>query len=119
MGRKAAARINEALLAGQEPLQADLDAVRYALDQARRAEPADSCGWHTGLLLAGLADRELAAAELCSDAHRRRRCRKIPTRASARVGHERRRPVAWRGRTDAFTGARTTAWASNRLGPAQ
>ena len=39
MGRKAAARINEALLAGQEPLQADLDAVRYALDQARRAEP--------------------------------------------------------------------------------
>ena len=39
MGRKAAVRINEALLAGQEPLQADLDAVRYALDQARRAEP--------------------------------------------------------------------------------
>ena len=39
MGRKAAVRINEALLAGQEPLQADLDAVRYALDQVRRAEP--------------------------------------------------------------------------------
>ena len=41
MGRKAAARINEALLAGQESLQADLDAVRYALEQSQRAKPLE------------------------------------------------------------------------------
>ena len=32
-GRTAAARINEALLTGREPLPADLDAVRYAIEQ--------------------------------------------------------------------------------------
>jgi len=35
VGRKAAARINEALLTGREVLPADLDAVRYAIEQAR------------------------------------------------------------------------------------
>ena len=35
MGRKAAARINEALLTRREVLPADLDAVRYAIEQAR------------------------------------------------------------------------------------
>ena len=35
MGRTAAARINEALLTGREVLPADLDAVRYAIEQAR------------------------------------------------------------------------------------
>ena len=34
-GRTAAARINEALLTGREVLQADLDAVRYAIEQTR------------------------------------------------------------------------------------
>ena len=34
-GRAAAARINEALLAGREVLPTDLDAVRYAIEQAR------------------------------------------------------------------------------------
>ena len=37
MGRTAAARINEALLTGREPLQADLDAVRYALEHTQSA----------------------------------------------------------------------------------
>ena len=38
-GRAAAARVNESLLAGQEPFEADLDAVRYALEQTRSAKP--------------------------------------------------------------------------------
>ena len=37
----AAARINEALLAGREPLPADLDAVRYAIEQARSTKPLE------------------------------------------------------------------------------
>ena len=41
MGRTAAARINEALLTGQEPLQADLDAVRYALEHTQSAKPLE------------------------------------------------------------------------------
>jgi Mrp family chromosome partitioning ATPase len=41
MGRTAAARINEALLSGQEPLQADLDAVRYAIAQAHSTRPLE------------------------------------------------------------------------------
>jgi len=40
-GRAAAARINEALLAGQEVLPADLDAVRYAIEQARSTKPLE------------------------------------------------------------------------------
>ena len=36
-GRTAAARINETLLNDQQPLAADLDAVRYALQQARQS----------------------------------------------------------------------------------
>lgn len=32
-GRSAAARINEALLSGQQPLATDLDAIRYAIEQ--------------------------------------------------------------------------------------
>ena len=40
-GRTAAARINEALLTGQEPAGADLDAVRYALEQTRSAKPLE------------------------------------------------------------------------------
>ena len=40
-GRTAAARINEAILTGQEPLQADFDAVRFALQQVQRAEPLE------------------------------------------------------------------------------
>lgn len=40
-GRTAAARINEAILTGQEPLQADFDAVRFALEQMQRAEPLE------------------------------------------------------------------------------
>ena len=41
MGRSAAARINEALLTGREPLPADLDAVRYAIEQVRSAMPLE------------------------------------------------------------------------------
>ena len=41
MGRTAAARINEALLAGREVLPADLDAVRYAIKQARSTKPLE------------------------------------------------------------------------------
>ena len=41
IGRTAAARINEALLTGQEPAGADLDAVRYALEQSQRAKPLE------------------------------------------------------------------------------
>ena len=41
MGRTAAARINEALLTGQEPFQADLDAVRYALEHTQSAKPLE------------------------------------------------------------------------------
>ena len=41
MGRAAASRVNESLLAGQEPFQADLDAVRYALEQTRSAKPLE------------------------------------------------------------------------------
>ena len=40
-GRAAAARVNSSLLAGQEPFQADLDAVRYALGQTRSAKPLE------------------------------------------------------------------------------
>ena len=40
-GRTAASRVNESLLAGQEPFQADLDAVRYALEQTRSAKPLE------------------------------------------------------------------------------
>ena len=40
-GRAAATRINESLLAGQEPLQADLDSLRFALEQTQRAKPLD------------------------------------------------------------------------------
>jgi len=40
-GRAAAARINEALLAGQEPLITDVDAVRFALEHIQRAKPLD------------------------------------------------------------------------------
>lgn len=40
-GRTAAERINEAILTGQEPLQADFDAVRFALEQMQRAEPLE------------------------------------------------------------------------------
>ena len=38
-GRRAAARINEALLYGQEPIQADFDAVETALQHSRSAQP--------------------------------------------------------------------------------
>ncbi len=38
-GRRAAARINEALLYGQEPLPADFDAVQLALEDSRKAQP--------------------------------------------------------------------------------
>ena len=38
MGRRAAARINEALLNGQEPLQVDFDAVQLALESSRKAQ---------------------------------------------------------------------------------
>ena len=41
MGRTAAARINEALLTGREPLPADFDAVCYALGQAHSAKPLE------------------------------------------------------------------------------
>lgn len=41
MGRRAAARINEALLNGQEPLQTDFDAVQLALDASRKAQPLE------------------------------------------------------------------------------
>ena len=41
MGRRAAARINEALLNGQEPLQADFDAVQLALEAGRNAQPLE------------------------------------------------------------------------------
>ena len=40
-GRRAAARINEALLYGQEPLQADFDAVETALQHSRNAQPLE------------------------------------------------------------------------------
>ena len=40
-GRTAAARINEALLAGREVLPADLDAVRYAIEQAHSTKPLE------------------------------------------------------------------------------
>ena len=40
-GRAAASRVNESLLAGQEPFEADLDAVRYALEQTRSAKPLE------------------------------------------------------------------------------
>ena len=40
-GRAAASRVNESLLAGQEPFQADLDAVRYALEQSQSAKPLE------------------------------------------------------------------------------
>ena len=41
MGRRAAARINEALLYGQDPLQADFDAVQLALETSRKAQPLE------------------------------------------------------------------------------
>ncbi len=41
MGRRAAARINETLLNGHEPLQADLDAVQLALETSRKAQPLE------------------------------------------------------------------------------
>ena len=41
VGRAAAARVNEALLTGREPLQADLDAVRYALEHTQSAKPLE------------------------------------------------------------------------------
>ena len=41
MGRRAAARINEALLNGQEPLQVDFDAVQLALETSRKAQPLE------------------------------------------------------------------------------
>ncbi len=41
MGRRAAARINEALLNGQEPLQTDFDAVQLALEASRKAQPLE------------------------------------------------------------------------------
>ena len=41
MGRRAAARINEALLNGQEPLQVDFDAVQLALETSRNAQPLE------------------------------------------------------------------------------
>ena len=41
MGRRAAARINEALLNGQEPLQVDFDAVQLALEASRKAQPLE------------------------------------------------------------------------------
>ena len=40
-GRTAAARINEALLTGREVLPTDLDAVRYAIEQARSTRPLE------------------------------------------------------------------------------
>ena len=40
-GRAAASRVNSSLLAGQEPFQADLDAVRFALEQTRSAKPLE------------------------------------------------------------------------------
>ena len=40
-GRRAAARINEALLYGNEPLQADFDAVQLALEASRKAQPLE------------------------------------------------------------------------------
>ena len=40
-GRRAAARINEALLYGQEPLKADFDAVETALQHSRSAQPLE------------------------------------------------------------------------------
>ena len=40
-GRRAAARIDEALLYGQEPLQADFDAVETALEHSRSAQPLE------------------------------------------------------------------------------
>ena len=41
MGRRAAARINEALLNGHEPLQVDFDAVQLALETSRKAQPLE------------------------------------------------------------------------------
>jgi len=41
MGRRAAARINEALLNGNEPLQVDFDAVQLALETSRKAQPLE------------------------------------------------------------------------------
>ena len=41
MGRRAAARINEALLYGHEPLQTDFDAVQLALESSRKAQPLE------------------------------------------------------------------------------
>ena len=41
MGRRAAARINEALLNGNEPLQTDFDAVQLALETSRNAQPLE------------------------------------------------------------------------------
>ena len=41
MGRRAASRINEALLTGQEPLQVDFDAVHVALEHSRSAQPLE------------------------------------------------------------------------------
>ena len=40
-GRTAAGRINTTLLSGQEPLPADIDAVRYAIEQARVGRPLE------------------------------------------------------------------------------
>ena len=40
-GRMAVARINEALLTGREPFPADLDAVRYAIEQAHVGKPLE------------------------------------------------------------------------------
>ena len=40
-GRTAAARINEALLTGREPLPSDLDTVRFAIEQAHVGKPLE------------------------------------------------------------------------------
>ena len=40
-GRAAAQRINASLLSGQEPMLADLDAVRFSLEQVQRSRPLE------------------------------------------------------------------------------
>ena len=100
-GRAAASRVNESLLAGQEPFQADLDAVRYALEQTRSAKPLELVDGIPARYWQGWLVEKLASSDLCRDAHGGRWCREVPTRTPTRLVPEWGRALAWRGRADA------------------
>ena len=101
--KRAAARIYEGLLSGQEPLPAQYEAVSLALEQSRKARPIEVTDGIPEHLLARLAHRRLACQRLRRNAHRRRRRWEVATCPAARVGTQWRWSVVGRRRTDAGT----------------